>query len=200
MWNDLVSLGVSAPEKILRTIVVYVALAVLLRLAGKRDLAQLNSFDLVVMLLLSNVVQNAVIGPDNSLAGGLLGAAVLVGFNAVMVRLSVRSDRTFRVMEGTPTVLARDGQWDRQTLRRLGLREADIEAALRRQNANDVSEAERVTLEPGGAVVATVAPAYQTPTKADVDRLAARLRQVEGETVARLEAKLDELLARTAPA
>jgi uncharacterized membrane protein YcaP (DUF421 family) len=200
MWNDLVSLGVSAPEKILRTIVVYVALAVLLRLAGKRDLAQLNSFDLVVMLLLSNVVQNAVIGPDNSLAGGLLGAAVLVGFNAVMVRLSVHSDRAFRVMEGTPTVLARDGRWDKQTLRRLGLREADIEAALRRQNANDVSEAERVTIEPGGAVVATVAPAYQTPTKADVDRLAARLRQVEGETVARLEAKLDELLARTSPA
>ena len=200
MWNDLVSLGVSAPEKILRTIVVYVALAVLLRLAGKRDLAQLNSFDLVVMLLLSNVVQNAVIGPDNSLAGGLIGAAVLVGFNAVMVRLSVRSDRTFRIMEGTPTVLARDGQWDRQTLRRLGLREADIEAALRRQNANDVSEARRVTIEPGGAVVATVAPEYQTPTKADVDRLAARLRLAEGETVARLEAKLDELLARTAPA
>jgi uncharacterized membrane protein YcaP (DUF421 family) len=189
---------VSAPEKILRTIVVYVALAVLLRLAGKRDLAQLNSFDLVVMLLLSNVVQNAVIGPDDSLAGGLLGAAVLVGFNALMVRLSVRSDRTFRVMEGTPTVLARDGSWDTQTLRRLGLRQADVEAALRRQNANDVSEAERVTIEPGGAVVATVAPEYQTPTKADVDRLAARLRLVEGETVARLEAKLDELLARTA--
>jgi uncharacterized membrane protein YcaP (DUF421 family) len=198
MWNDLINLGVSAPEKILRTIVVYVALAVLLRLAGKRDLAQLNSFDLVVMLLLSNVVQNAVIGPDDSLAGGLLGAAVLVGFNALMVRLSVRSDRTFRVMEGTPTVLARDGSWDTQTLRRLGLRQADVEAALRRQNANDVSEAERVTIEPGGAVVATVAPEYQTPTKADVDRLAARQRLVEGETVARLEAKLDELLARTA--
>lgn len=198
MWNDLINLGVSAPEKILRTIVVYVALAVLLRLAGKRDLAQLNSFDLVVMLLLSNVVQNAVIGPDDSLAGGLLGAAVLVGFNALMVRLSVRSDRTFRVMEGTPTVLARDGSWDQPTLRRLGLRQADVEAALRRQNANDVSEAERVTIEPGGAVVATVAPEYQTPTKADVDRLAARLRLVEGETVARLEAKLDELLARTA--
>ena len=71
MWNDLLSLGVSAPEKILRTVVIYLVLAVLLRLAGKRDLAQLNSFDLVVMLLLSNVVQNAVIGPDNSLLGGL---------------------------------------------------------------------------------------------------------------------------------
>jgi len=198
MWNDLIALGVSAPEKILRTIVVYVALAVLLRLAGKRDLAQLNSFDLVVMLLLSNVVQNAVIGPDNSLAGGLLGAAVLIAFNAVIVRLSVRSDRAFRVMEGTATVLARDGRWDVQTLRRLGLRQADVEAALRRQNANNIGEAEQVTLEPGGAVVASVAPQFQSPTKADVDRIAARVRLVETETVARLEAKLDELLSRTA--
>ena len=198
MWNDLINLGVSAPEKILRTVAVYLALAVLLRLAGKRDLAQLNSFDLVVVLLLSNVVQNAVIGPDNSLAGGLLGAAVLVGFNAVMVRLSVRTDRTFRIMEGTPTVLVRDGRWDKRALRRLGLRQADVEAALRKQNANDASETELVTIEPGGALVATVAPQYQTPTKADVDRIAARVRMVESETIARLEAKLDELLARTA--
>ncbi len=198
MWNDLVNLGVSVPDKIVRTIVVYVGLAVLLRLAGKRDLAQLNSFDLVVMLLLSNVVQNAVIGPDNSVVGGLLGAAVLVGFNALMVRLSVRSDRAFRVMEGTPTVLARNGRWDVPTLRRLGLRQADVEAALRRQNANNIGEAEEVTLEPGGAVVASVASEFQSPTRADVDRIAARVRLVETETVARLEAKLDELLARTA--
>ncbi len=198
MWNDLLSLGVSAPEKIIRTILVYVALALLLRVAGKRDLAQLNSFDLVVMLLLSNVVQNAVIGPDNSLVGGLLGAAVLVGFNAGMVRFSVRSDRTFRIMEGTPAVLARAGQWDAGALRRLGLREADVDAALRRQNANDVSEVEKVVLEPGGAVVATVAEGYQSPTKADLDRLAAQVREIDVTTIARLEAKLDELLARTA--
>ena len=74
MWNDLVHLGVSVPDKIIRTLVVYLGLIVLLRLSGKRDLAQLNSFDLIVMLLLSNVVQNAVIGPDNSLLGGLIGA------------------------------------------------------------------------------------------------------------------------------
>ncbi|MEP6814563.1 MAG: hypothetical protein ABI873_03305 [Marmoricola sp.] len=91
MWTDLTDLGVSAPDKILRTVLVYLVLAVLLRLAGKRDLAQLNSFDLVVMLLLSNVVQNAVIGPDNSLTRGILGAVVLVAFNAVLVRVSVSS-------------------------------------------------------------------------------------------------------------
>jgi uncharacterized membrane protein YcaP (DUF421 family) len=197
MWTHLLTMDIGAPEKIVRTIVVYVGLAVLLRLAGKRDLAQLNSFDLVVMLLLSNVVQNAVIGPDNSLLGGLLGAAVLVAFNALMVRVSVRSDRAFRIMEGTPTVLARDGVWDTPTLRRLGLRQADVEAALRRQNANDISEVERVTLEPGGAVVSTVAEEYQSPTKGQLARISAA-RQVDERTIARLEAKIDELLARTA--
>ena len=138
MWNDLTNLGVSAPEKIVRTIVIYLVLAVLLRLAGKRDLAQLNSFDLVVMLLLSNVVQNAVIGQDDSLLGGIIGAVVLVGFNAAVVRASLTSEGVHRLMEGTSTVLARHGVWDTRALRHEGLRKADVDAALRRQNANDV--------------------------------------------------------------
>jgi uncharacterized membrane protein YcaP (DUF421 family) len=181
MWNHLMTMEIGAPEKVIRTVAVYLALAVLLRLAGKRDLAQLNSFDLVVMLLLSNVVQNAVIGPDNSLAGGLLGAAVLVAFNAVVVRLSVRNDATFRLLEGTSTVLADHGRWNQRALKRLGLRQADVDAALRRQNANDVTQVESVSLEPGGAVVATVRKDQQTATLADVRRL---------------EAKLDRLLAQ----
>ena len=181
MWNDVMTLGIGAPEKIVRTVVVYLALAVLLRLAGKRDLAQLNSFDLVVMLLLSNVVQNAVIGPDNSLAGGLLGAVVLVAFNAVMVRASVLNDGTFRLLEGTSTELASHGTWNKRALKRLGLRQADVDAALRRQNANDVTEVESVSIEPGGAVVSTLLPDQQTATVADVRRL---------------EAKLDQLLAQ----
>jgi hypothetical protein len=132
MWNDLTHMDLTLVEKVIRTVVVYVALAVLLRLAGKRDLAQLNAFDLVVMLLLSNVVQNAIIGPDNSLVGGLVGAVVLVGINAVIVRASRSDDRLNRLLEGTPTVLARDGAWDEQALRREGLRHADAEVALRR--------------------------------------------------------------------
>ena len=112
MWNDLMHLQISLPDKIVRTVAVYLLLAVILRLVGKRDLAQLNAFDLVVMLLLSNVVQNAVIGPDNSLLGGAIGAVVLIAVNAAVVRLVRRSDRLARVMEGTATVLARDGRWD----------------------------------------------------------------------------------------
>src|SRR5665811_2210294 len=96
---------IPATEKIVRTLGVYLGLAIIMRLAGKRQLAQLNSFDLIVMLLMSNVVQNAIIGPDNSVIGGLLGAAVLVGFNAVMERIATMSERTTMIFEGTPTTL-----------------------------------------------------------------------------------------------
>ena len=180
MWNDLMHLDLPVTEKVIRTIAVYLAIAVLIRLAGKRDLAQLNAFDLVVVLLLSNVVQNAIIGADDSLLGGLIGAVVLIGFNAAVVRLSRRSDHLGRALEGTSTVLAEDGHWDEDALRREGLRQADVEAALRRQNANNVGETAEVTIEPGGAIIATLREDLQAATRADV---------------ARLEAKLDALLA-----
>ncbi|MGZ4437265.1 MAG: DUF421 domain-containing protein [Nocardioides sp.] len=196
MWNDLFTLGISVPDKIIRTIVVYLGLALLLRVAGKRDLAQLNSFDLVVMLLLSNVVQNAVIGNDLSLAGGLLGAAVLVGFNAFMVRVSLRSDRMFRLLEGTRTVLGRNGHWEPKALRHEGLRQADVDAALRRQNATGIADVETVSLEPGGAVVATLRPGLEPATKSDVAALLSGLAHADDHRITRLEAKLDEVLAR----
>ncbi|MDQ6642552.1 MAG: DUF421 domain-containing protein [Actinomycetota bacterium] len=180
MWSDLTDLGISVPDKLIRTVAVYLTIALLLRLAGKRDLAQLNSFDLVVMLLLSNVVQNAVIGPDNSLTGGLLGAAALLVLNAGVVRLARRSNRFNAVFEGTPTVLARDGHWDKAALEREGLRQADAEAAVKRQSATSVADVQQVTLAEGGALVVELRPQAQPATQADVDRL---------------EAKLDRLLA-----
>ncbi len=198
MWNDMWTLGITAPEKIIRTVVVYAGLALLLRLAGKRDLAQLNSFDLVVMLLLSNVVQNAVIGNDVSLTGGLLGAAVLVAFNAAVVRLSLRSYRLTRLLEGHRTVLARDGSWDEEALRHEGLRRADVDATLRRQSANGVEEVEEVSLEPGGAVIATLVPQMQTATKADISGVQASLRLESQEQLQRIEDKLDRILASSA--
>jgi uncharacterized membrane protein YcaP (DUF421 family) len=181
MWNDLMHLDISVWEKVIRTVAVYLALAALIRLAGKRDLAQLNAFDLVVVLLLSNVVQNAVIGPDNTLVGGLIGAAVLIGVNAATVRLARRSNRVSRLLEGTPTTLAWDGEWDQKALAKEGLRQADVDAALRRQNANTVHDTQRVSIEPGGAIIASLREDLQSATRADV---------------ARLEAKLDALLSR----
>src|ERR1041384_7288329 len=103
--HALFTIGIPVLEKVVRTVAVYGGVLVLLRVGGKRDLAQLNSFDLVVLLLLSNVVQNAVIGNDNSLLGGLLGALVLVAVNAVVVRFARRNDTTVRLLEGEPTTL-----------------------------------------------------------------------------------------------
>jgi len=181
MWNDLMDLGVSLPDKILRTIAVYAVLVVLIRLAGKRDLAQLNSMDLVVMLLLSNVVQNAIIGPDDSLLGGAIGAVVLITVNSLLVHAVRSNDWLARVLEGKSTVLARDGQWDTEALRREGLRQADVDAAVRRQGADGIQEVDQLTIEPGGAIVAKLLPGDQNASAADI---------------ARLEAKLDELLSR----
>lgn len=203
MWHDMFALGISAPEKILRTVAVYLGLAILLRLAGKRDLAQLNSFDLVVVLLLSNVVQNAVIGNDLSLTGGLLGAAVLVAFNALVVRATAGSSRLTRLLEGGRTVLARDGSWDDAALRHEGLRRGDVDASLRRQNATDVSQAKEVALEPGGAVVVTLEPDLEPLTRRDLHQLRASETQVAASGAARLEVlerKLDAILARLGPA
>jgi uncharacterized membrane protein YcaP (DUF421 family) len=179
MWNDLMHLQVPLTDKLIRTIAVYALIALILRFVGKRDLAQLNSFDLVVMLLLSNVVQNAIIGPDNSLLGGAIGAITLVATDAVVVRAMRSSDRLARLMEGTPTVLAKDGHWFDGALRAQGLRRADVDAALRRQNANGIEDVASLSLEPGGAIVTTLLPEAQTATRADI---------------ARLEAKLDALL------
>src|SRR5580765_4091758 len=152
MWTDLTHLDISVLDKIIRTVVVYWALIVLLRLAGKRDLAQLNTFDLIVVLLLSNVVQNAIIGPDNSVVGGLIGAVVLVGVNALWERLATSSDGTARLVEGSATILVRDGVPDRSAIVRVGLRLPEVMAALHRQGADRIEDVEMASLEPGGAI------------------------------------------------
>ena len=178
--DDLFTAGVPLAEKVIRTVAVYLGVLLLLRLAGKRDLAQLNTFDLVVLLLLSNVVQNAVIGDDSSLVGGLVGAVTLVAVNSVLVRVAQRSDGAVQLLEGAPEVLARDGRLDQEAIRGLGLRPADVEVAIRRQGASTLTEVHEATLEPGGAIVVRLRPGAESATKDDV---------------ARLEAKVDRLLA-----
>src|SRR5467141_463304 len=99
MWRDMFVLGVPILEKILRSVIVYVFLIVGLRLAGKRELAQLNPFDLVVLLTLSNTVQNAIIGEDNSVTGGLIGAATLLALNYAVIRFLYGHERLDRLVE-----------------------------------------------------------------------------------------------------
>lgn len=179
MTHALTHLDLSWLEKTIRTVVVYVAIALLLRLAGKRDLAQLNTFDLVVMLLLSNVVQNAVIGNDISLVGGLFAAALLVAINAFVVRVATTNHTVERIFEGTPTLLVEDGKYLDRALRKEGLRRADVDAALRKQGANDETTVERATLGVGGTVVVELKAEAQPATKADVASLAAALNRLE---------------------
>ncbi len=161
--------------KILRTAAVYFAIVVLLRIFGKRELAQLNSFDLVVLLLLSNVVQNAIIGPDNSLAGGLLGAATLLFLNMVVVRVSKRWPWLDHLFEGRQNTIVTNGKYDEQELTRLGLRHGDVETAIRRQGAGSIREVKRASIYPGGAIVVELNDVDENATRGDIERLESKL-------------------------
>ena len=173
--SEIWTIDVPAGEKVLRTVAVYAALAFLLRIAGKRNLAHLNSFDLVVVLLLSNVVQDALIGPDDSVTGGLLAAAVLIATNAVVVRVVSRSERAVRVFEGADVPLIRDGRFLDRSLRREGLRRADVEAALRTQGADGAGDVAEAGLTPGGTIVVWLKPTRMSATRADIDAVHRRL-------------------------
>jgi uncharacterized membrane protein YcaP (DUF421 family) len=176
--DDLFTMGIPVAEKAIRTVAVYLGILLLLRIAGKRDMAQLNSFDFVVLILLSNVVQNAIIGEDNSLVGGLLGAVILVAGNALLVRVVRRSAVGVRLFEGTPALLVRDGEVDRATIHRLGLRDDDVVQALHHQGASTIKEVKRAVLEPGGTIVVTLYEDDEDATKGDVRRLEAKLDQL----------------------
>ncbi|HSU87366.1 MAG TPA: DUF421 domain-containing protein, partial [Terriglobia bacterium] len=110
IWTDILQPDISVLEKIIRPLIVYFFLVIGLRLAGKRELAQLNPFDLVVLLTLSNTVQNAIIGNDNSVTGGLIGATTLLIVNYVVVRFLFKHPQLDRLVEGDPDVLIEGGQ------------------------------------------------------------------------------------------
>src|SRR5579863_2158419 len=126
IFNDMFQMQLPILEKLLRPAIVYLALVVLLRIFGKRELAQLNPFDLVVLLSLSNTVQNAIIGDDNSVTGGIIGAFGLLAVNWLVVRALFRSPKLTRMFEGRSTVLIRDGQIDVKALSRESLSKEEL--------------------------------------------------------------------------
>lgn len=150
MWRDIFATGAPVLEKVLRPMIVYVFLVVLLRAFGKRELAQLNPFDLVVLLSLSNTVQNAIIGNDNSLTGGLLGAFTLLAVNYLVVRFLFRHRRLDQVLEGKPTTLIESGHVVKKALARELLTRAELMTVLHRQGFDGIQDVERCVLEPGG--------------------------------------------------
>jgi len=180
VWNDIFVPGVPLLEKTIRTLVVYGAVLIGLRLAGKRELSQLNPFDLVVLLLLSNTVQNAIIGNDNSVIGGLFGAAVLLLTNHFLVRYLFKSGR-LDAMEGNPDVLVSGGKVMHDRLNEELITVAELEAAARRQGIRSIADIEECRLETGGALTFV----ERTPTPEDtkhnevMDRLEAIERRLE---------------------
>ena len=148
--NEMFTLGLPVLEKIARPIIVYVFLVVVLRIFGKRELAQLNPFDLVVLLSLSNTVQNAIIGSDNSVTGGLIGAFSLLLMNYLVVRFLFRHRRIDQIFEGKPTVLIDKGKVHRKELAKELLSEAELLTVCHRQGFASINEIECCVLEPGG--------------------------------------------------
>ncbi|HJQ84703.1 MAG TPA: YetF domain-containing protein [Candidatus Binatia bacterium] len=152
LWSDMFQLGVPIAEKVLRATIVYFVLVALVRVAGKRELAQLNPFDLVVLLTLSNTVQNAIIGNDNSVTGGLVGAATLIGVNYLVVRVLYGHERLEQLIEGAPDVLVEDGHVRVERLRKELITLSELETAAHKQGFASLEEVDRAVLEPGGTI------------------------------------------------
>jgi uncharacterized membrane protein YcaP (DUF421 family) len=139
-------------EKVVRSVVVYGFLLVAFRLCGKRQLGQLTAFDLVVLLIISNVVQNAVIGDDNSLGGGLIGATTILLVNSAVAYVTFRFKRADRIIEHSPTLLVRHGRVLRANLRRERLGPRDLRAALRHHGVISIRDIRYAFLEEDGHV------------------------------------------------
>ena len=152
IWHNMFALGLPIAEKILRPIIIYAFLILVLRLAGKRELAQLNPFDLVVLLTLSNTVQNAIIGQDDTVTGGIIGASTLLLTNYVVVRFLSRHEKIERQIEGDPDVLIEKGRIKADCLRNEAISETELATAAHKQGFESLDQVERAVLDPNGSI------------------------------------------------
>jgi uncharacterized membrane protein YcaP (DUF421 family) len=178
-WSDILQPDVSILEKVVRPVLVYLFLVIGLRLAGKRELAQLNPFDLVVLLTLSNTVQNAIIGSDNSVTGGLIGASTLLLVNYFVVRFFYRHERLERLVVGDPEVLIENGEVKFDILDKELITRTELEAAARKQGFESLDEVDRAVLEPSGAF--SFIGKRRTPEMVRHDELLEKLDALAGE-------------------
>jgi uncharacterized membrane protein YcaP (DUF421 family) len=182
-WSDMFVPGVPLLEKIVRPLIVYAALLVLIRIFGKRELAQLNPYDLVVLLTISNTVQNAIIGNDNSITGGLIGAFVLMAFNFAVVRFLYQHEKIDRIIEGDAIVLVENGCVVKEALDRELITVPELESVAHRQGFESLTEVQRCILEPGG----TLAMFGKKPSTGEArqEDLIARLDEIKAMLAAR---------------
>jgi len=179
MWTHMFVLNLPIAEKILRPVIVYAFLVIMLRIFGKRELAQLNPFDLVVLLSLANTVQNAIIGDDNSVSGGLIGAFALFGVNYLVVRFLFKHRRLDEILEGTPTSLIEDGCVRRGGLAKELLTESELLAVAHRQGFGSLDEIRHCTIEPGGAFY--IEPKEPRPEERQHAEVMKRLNEIGGQ-------------------
>ena len=182
MWHDIFVAGVPLLERVVRAALIYVFAVVALRVAGKRELGQLSTFDLVVLLFFSNILQNAVIGADNSVTGGVVGATTFLALNYLVARLTYNHERLDALVEGTPTTLVSDGVVQTANLQRELVSEDDLKAACRRQGIRDLDDVDTAVLEADGAI-----SVFGRTQRDDIQE---RLKQ--------LQASVDALTARLA--
>jgi uncharacterized membrane protein YcaP (DUF421 family) len=176
MWTHMFSLGLPVLEKILRAVFVYAFLVAVLRLAGKRELAQMNPFDFIVLLTLSNAVQNAIIGNDNTVVGGWIGAGALVAINMLVVRFLYGRERLERIVEGSPDLLIENGRVNEKRLKSEMITVSELERAARKQGFASLDEVERAELEPEGGI--TFVARQPQPEEARHEELLQRLDRV----------------------
>ncbi|MDQ3890110.1 MAG: DUF421 domain-containing protein [Actinomycetota bacterium] len=165
MWQDIFDLHVSAGEKVLRAILIYVFLIAILRIVGKRELGQANTLDLVVLLLVANAVQNGIIGNDVSVTGAAIGAVTLFAINELVGRTAYEFPWMARALEGEPTVLISAGKPIQKALRRSGISLPELRASARRQGFADLAAVHTAILETNGIVTmfAEEEPGYYHP-------------------------------------
>ena len=181
-------------EKVLRPIVVYLCLIVFLRVFGKRELAQLNPFDLVVLLSLSNTVQNAMIGNDNSVSGGIIGAFSLLAINWFLSRVLFASPKLTTVVEGTQTVLIENGKVDAEAMKRETLTHEELISVLNKNGFNHPQDVKLCVLEPNGTFyVEGMVPSSESVHSRElmdaVTRLAGEVRELRAELSTKQAAK-----------
>lgn len=149
---SLPDIGSSLPEVVLRTAIVYLFLVIVLRLSGKREVGQMTVLELVVILVISDAVQNSMVGENSTLWGGLAAVLTLVGLDLALRQLARRSKRVRKAIEGEPRLLVRNGRLLPLAMKEEGVQTEDIKAAIRSQGLERIEDVRAAVLETDGSI------------------------------------------------
>ncbi|MES2316980.1 MAG: YetF domain-containing protein [Pseudomonadota bacterium] len=151
-WREILMPELSWAEKLVRPLLVYLVLLLIFRLANKREMASATVFDFLIILMISNVVQNAMIGNDNSVLGAAAGAAILVILSSVLNRVTSRSVKVRALLEGSPVLLVQEGKVEDEVMKQFDIPNNDLLAAIRKQGIIRLSDVAFAILELDGSI------------------------------------------------